>query len=193
MEEEIKSWEQLPDENDEMFTAFLSYLNLSPSERTLLRAQQRHQQRTNQIVTKTVSKQWMQWSRTYHWSKRAAEYDEQTKIEIEKYVEFEQIGKLVKYRQAQHTLATEINDVALLLIDRARQRLMVLNIDEIAARDIPQYVKAAAMIAELASDAEARALLLQDIVQHYKENFNEYDARNANSDDDEEFILTEIG
>lgn len=180
----IQAWDQQPNEPNEAYEAFLIYAGLPSSERSLLKASQTHAKKTGQKINETVPRTWAAWSKTYGWVKRVDLYDAHREAELMKYATQEQISELVKFRKAQRYLAAKVSDTALLLIDAAMRRLETLNPEEISPNVIPQYVKAAAAIAEMAADAEARALLLQDIVEAYDANFTEEDDAILENDDD---------
>lgn len=166
---------QLETETPEAFEALNYYIELLPSERTILRAYQDFCQENGLAKAKTAPADWNRWFKVHKWIERAKERDGYRQAEVQRFVTEEQISELIEYRKRQRTLASMVTETAMKLIEAATTRLETLDPNEISASTLPQYLKAAAMIAELASDAEAKILLLQDIVEAYQQNFTEKD------------------
>lgn len=166
---------RLPSETPEAFDAFLSYVEILPQERSAMKAYIALCEQNKVKPDKYLPPEWSRWQRTYNWSSRAKEIDENRKKEVQWFISSEQISELIAYRKRQRELAEMVTDTAMRMIAAANRRLETLNPEEITASVLPQYLKAAAAIAELASDAEAKILLLQDIVEMYNANFGEKD------------------
>ncbi len=68
--------ERLPGEPDNAFHAFRHYCNLGAGRRTLQAAWLAYRTEAGQPATKCPGR-WNEWSTTYHWVQRAADYDAQ--------------------------------------------------------------------------------------------------------------------
>lgn len=166
---------RLPSETPEAFDAFLMFVEILPQERSAMKAYLSYCEQNNVKPEKFLPAEWSRWQRTYSWVSRAKEIDAQRKAEVQWFISAEEISELIDYRKRQRELATVVTDTAMRMIMLANRRLETLDPEEISPSVLPQYLKSAAMIAELASDAEAKILLLQDIVEAYQANFSDKD------------------
>lgn len=164
--------------------AFCTYRDLGPS-RSLAKAERASKglQKGNK-----TSGRWRQWSTDYQWKKRAQDYDLHLELLARVDREAEHHKELEAYRTRQKQLATATTASSLKLLKLANARIDDLQkiydawkSELMAAADdkvrealleqcpinvmsIPNWISAAARVAQVATDAEAQALAVNELL-----------------------------
>lgn len=159
-------WDRLPAENDLQYRAFREFFcRLPATERSVIKAYDKYLVSQAKKPVGRANEQWYLWYNLFMWPERAKAYDGFMHEETMNYVKHEQYQQLIDFRRRQRDLAGMITDSASLMIERALQALKRIRAEDITPRMIPEYVKTAAQVAELAQNAEANAMALNEIVE----------------------------
>lgn len=167
-EDILDSWERMPHESSKAYQAFMLYRDLGPG-RSLTAAHKAHKAGAH-----GASGQWTRWSSAHEWKRRAEDYDiwheRQLRIEREK----EHREELKSYRERQKKLAQVSLSAATALLSKAGARLNTIKPEDIPAKSLGTIFRAAAMLAQAATEAEGTALSVGDLLQqHYEESGGE--------------------
>lgn len=170
-------WDRLPIENDLQYRAFREFFcRLPATDRSVVKAHDKYLLSQGKAKAGRANDSWYAWYSFYRWQERAKAYDSFLAEETKNYVKHDQYQQLIDFRRRQRDLAGMITDSAALMIDRALSALKLIKPEQITARMIPEYVKTAAQVAELAQNAEANAMALNEIVDKLGiEERNEFD------------------
>lgn len=179
------AWHSLPEETAKAYDAFRVYLSLPASERSVAAAYNRERQNTGKTPAraKQASGTWNYWATLYKWQERAKFYDEHlAEIEREsrererreqsKDKERRHLERLREYRENLHNLNAASLSASILLMQKAVARLEIADENEIKNLriiDIANVLKAAAATATTASDAQAQALAVDEILERLDE------------------------
>lgn len=147
-------WTRREDETARAFDCFCVYRDLGPS-RSIAEA---YRQETGKEQAKQASGAWTGWYRAFDWKKRAEVYDAHLEERRRAEREAEYIQDLDAFRKRQKKLARQTGKAASQLLKKAQDRLKTIDIEEIPPEKLPAFFRAAAAIAEAASNAEATAL-----------------------------------
>jgi hypothetical protein len=176
-------WEKQEGESMKAYTAFCTYRDLG-SARSLIKAERA----TKGLQTSNVSGRWRQWSTDHEWKKRAQDYD--LHLELIARVQREAVHhkELEDYRGRQKQLATATTASSLKLLRLANARIDDLQkiydqwkANLASAKDdkerealmgqcpinvlsIPNWISAAARVAQVALDSESQALAVNELL-----------------------------
>lgn len=157
---ELSPWNQLKSESDKQFKAFKYFIALAIDEWEPTEISKFVKIDEEEIET---------WSREYSWkSRRLAhlKYQEWLKRKKE---ELEHIDSIAKFRNTQINLLQNTGNATINLIEKLGQRINELDPSEIKATDIPKFVTAVAQFIDLSTEAEARALTLNELLALYQD------------------------
>lgn len=158
-------WEKLPVESDLAYRAFREFFcRINAEDRTVVKAYDNYLVSQGKLPKGRANESWYAWYGAFKWELRAKAYDDWHEEEVKNYVKFEQYKEIIEFRRRQRDLAGKIADSAQVMIDKALTALQQLDADQLTPRLIPQYIKAASQVAEMAQNAEASALALDEIV-----------------------------
>lgn len=150
-----KPWDRIPEEGSRAYAAFVVYRDLPPRERSLL-ATERIQRRKPDVPTATG--RYVEWFRAWNWLKRAQAWDEHLDRLAQRTRE-EEHETLIRAHQARQRKLGELQqDVAVEIVEKARAALKAARIKDIPAASLPAFFRAAAVVAQSGSNAEAQAL-----------------------------------
>jgi len=161
-----RPWDKIPVEPDASYRAFSQfYLRMPSKERSIKMAYYKHLEALGRVPHDRAPQNWYKWSGKFQWEKRAEAYDMFLEEETKNYVLNDQFKELADFRRRQRTLASHTADVSLLLIKKAMVALEALDPEDITPSNIPNFIKVAAQVAEMAQNAEAGAMMLNEIIQ----------------------------
>lgn len=152
-----ESWERQPSETILAYQAFCAYRDLG-LERTLEKAAK---------ILKRKMPGLQRWSAKHDWVRRAEEYDFYLEFKQRKKREKEYFQEIESYRKRQKQLASATIAAAVKLLQKASRKLDAVNSDDIDIKDLPNFFRSAASIAEAATNSEAQALALEELIQTY--------------------------
>jgi hypothetical protein len=159
-------WDQRADESAQAYCAFVAYRDLR-SERSIDRAYRavRGQQNGN----KRATGQFTEWSQRYEWKQRAEAYDayleHKFRSEQEESASKAYWNDLGAYFDRQKKLSAAAGNVAIALLTKAGEGLKRLDASHLKPLELASICRAAAAIAAAASDAEAVALGVDDLLK----------------------------
>ncbi len=154
-------WTRSDDETAKSYAAFCLYRDLG-SGRSLDAAFA--QAKGCQKGVKRVSGFWQRWSRDNAWKNRAEAYDAHLELLARREREAAFMKDLEAMRQRQKTLSLATFSAAIGLLQKAKARLEALDAADIDPGKLPAYFRAAAAVAEMATNAEAVALGLHELM-----------------------------
>lgn len=114
---------------------------------------------------KRASGHWQRWAADHDWKKRADAFDAHLELKRREELEADYVVDLGDFRDRQQELAQDALQCALDLYMKAQERLEGLEAEDIPATTLPRYFRAAAALAEAATDAEAAALSLHELMR----------------------------
>ncbi len=170
-------WQRARDETAKAYAAFCHYRDMGPvrSLRLLLaRYEEEHCQQTanepptgnRRVVVPTLRFRTLaDWSRRNEWQRRAGAYDAHLALVARRVAEVAYMEDLESFKKRQKELSQATYAVAVALLDKARVRLEALDVEEIGPGRLPSYFRAAASIAESATNAEAVALGVHELIE----------------------------
>jgi hypothetical protein len=159
-------WDQREDESPQAYCAFVAYRDLR-AERSIDHAYRTvsGQQRGN----KRASGRFTEWSQRYEWKRRAEAYDAYLERTIRDKLEAETVGAyqndLAAYFDRQKKLSAAAGNAAIGLLTKASEGLRSLNAAKMKPLELAAIFRAAAAVASAASDAEAVALGVNDLLK----------------------------
>jgi hypothetical protein len=153
-------WQRQDAETARAYAAFLRYRDMGPG-RTLADA---YRQASGKGKASAPSGQWTGWYAAHRWRERAEAWDAHLAILAQREREQEHLRQLDAYRARQRRLARRNAEAALLLLKRAVERLNTLATEELTPALLPAFVRAAAAVAEQATNAEAQALAVAELL-----------------------------
>jgi hypothetical protein len=104
------------------------------------------------------------WSAAHRWVERAHSYDAHLELEARKSGEAKHFEELALYQDRQRRLGIATTKRAIALLEKAGARLDALNTGEIEPRDLPNFFRAAVVLAEAGTNAEASALAVAELL-----------------------------
>jgi len=160
------SWEQRDGESTQAYLAFIVYRDMR-SERSIAAAYRaaRGQQNGN----KRATGQFTEWSQKFEWKTRAEAYDAylerkvREKLEADTVVGYER--DLAAYFDRQKKLSAAAGNAAIGLLTKASEGLKTLDAKAMKPAELAALFRAAAAVASAASDAEAIALGVDDLLK----------------------------
>lgn len=147
-------WTRREEETARAYACFCVYRDLN-SRRSLAEA---YRQETGREEAKQAPGTWAGWYAKFDWKKRAEAYDAHLEERRRAEREAEYIQDLEAFRKRQKKQAQETSEAASLLLKKAQDRLKTIAIGDIPPDKLPAYFRAAAAISEAASNTEATAL-----------------------------------
>ena len=154
-------WTRHADESAVAYKAFCTYRDLGPS-RSLDEAYRQHtgQQKGN----KRATGHWTRWYSKFEWRARAEAYDAHLELLARRDREAAYIKDLQNLQDRQKKLAQATLGAAIHLLQKAGERLRKLEAGDIDTKTLPSYFRAADAITEAATNAEATALGLHELI-----------------------------
>ena len=156
----MNRWDRLPGESARAYACFARYRDAGPS-RSLAAA---YRQETGKKQAGNPTGQWTGWYAAHDWKDRATAYDAHLELQARQEREAEHLREIEAFRDRQRRMATDTLESTLLLLERANERLDALDPADISAAALPSYFRAAVSIAAAATDAEASALAVTELL-----------------------------
>lgn len=152
-----KIWTRREEETARAYEAFVMYRDMGPK-----RSHGKLQQALGKPSGYT---RWIEeWSSQHDWVVRAEAYDAHLELQARSERQEEHLKELRAYRERQRQLAKETTEAAIDLLEKCNARLEELDAGEIEPGKLPQFFRAAAHIAEVASNSEAQALAIHELM-----------------------------
>lgn len=151
-------WDRQDEETQKAYDAFCVYRDLKP--RSVDKAFQKAQN-----STKTAPSHWMHWAVDQDWKRRAEAYDAHLELLARQRREADHLQELDAYRNRQKQLAAANIHGAINLLRKSNERLEQLDAAEIDVKNLPQFFRAAAAVAEAATNSEAQALAVEELLK----------------------------
>ena len=161
VEAEDGPWTRLDGETAVAYAAFCVYRDLGPG-RSLDAAYRKH--KGQQKGNKRATGHWTRWYSKFDWKTRAEAYDAHLELLARRGREAAYIQDLQRFQERQKKLSQATLGAAIRLLQKAGERLQALDADEIPPQSLPAYFRAAAAVAEAATNAEATALGLHELI-----------------------------
>lgn len=179
-------WERKENETSKAFAAFCAYRDLGPG-RSISKAHATVKPRQTSGRGK-APRHWEEWASLHDWPKRAQDYDLHLELQARQRREAEHHAELEAYRTRQKHLAHATTDSALKLLKLSNQKIedlqkeydgwkaallaadtpelraKLLANDPISVLSIPNWIRAAASVAQVATDAESQALAVNELL-----------------------------
>ena len=155
-------WERLPKETTFAFHAFTRFRDLPAARRTLLAA---YRQETGKKEARQPSGLWTDWCSRNHWKDRAAEYDAYLDKLAREKAEKAHLEELDGYRARQRQLAAAATGLSILMLKKVKERVETLEPEDIKVHLSPTFLRAATGAAQMATNAEAEALGIEDLLK----------------------------
>lgn len=160
-DEAQQAWDQQPGEPTNWFVRFEMY-RLAGPDRSLLAVW-----RSAQISPKkpnNLPSSWKDAAERWQWKERAEAYDLFELQQIKDEREQKYRDELNEHRERAKKLAIRNNAIADKALEIIKARLDTLHANQIEAKQIPMFLRAAADLAERALNAEAHALGLDELI-----------------------------
>ncbi len=151
------AWTRSDDETAKAYAAFCLYRDLG-TERSLEKVRQKVGKRSGYI------RQLERWSSRYAWPRRSKGYDAHLELLARRGREAAYMNDMEAMRQRQKKLSLATFNAAISLLHKATERLQALDAADIDPGKLPAYFRAAAAVAEMATNAEAVALGLHELM-----------------------------
>lgn len=180
---DVAPWKQLDTEADEQYDAFKYFIALRIDE---------WEPRDAQRFVETSEDLLLAWSRLYKWKARRLAYLKYQEWLKRKQEELEHIDRIAKFRNTQLNLLQNTGNATIKLIEKLGQRINELDPSEIKATDIPKFVTAVAQFVDLSSEAEARALTLNELLALYQDELDSNTIRNHINQTKETVLATDV-
>jgi hypothetical protein len=163
--EDKKPWDQREDESMQAYLAFVVYRDLR-AERSIDAAYRAA--RGQQTSSKRASGRFFEWSQKYEWKLRANAYDSYLERKVRDKMEEQEIDDyrhdLRAYFDRQKKLSVAAGNAAIGLLTKAAEGLRNLDPKSIKPGELAALFRAASAVAAAASDAEAIALGVDDLL-----------------------------
>lgn len=178
--EERAVWDQRDDEGARAYSAFSDYLAMGSGrslralyqvyteDRQRIDSGSTARQRTERPPT-TRQRTLFEWSTTFEWTARAAAYDAHLQIQARKDQQEEYLRDLDRMRRRQKKFADQQLRAAALMLRRAKACLRELEAKDLDPGKLPAYFRTAAYLAETATNMEAVALGVMELIQLLEE------------------------
>lgn len=177
------SWERREDESTKAYAAFCAYRDLG-----IERSFDKAYRAVKGAEKRAVTGRWKLWANVYEWRRRAQDYDLYLELQARQRREAEHHAELEAYRMRQKHLAQATTDsalkmlklgnqkiedlqkqyddwkAALLAADSPELRAKLLANDPISVLSVPNWIRAAASAAQVATDAESQALAVNELL-----------------------------
>lgn len=150
-------FDRLPGESARAYAAFCAYRDLGPL-RSIAKALAAAQRPASQ------RRYWEHWSAVHQWVRRAEAYDAHLERLARKERETEHLNELEAFRNRQRRLAVASLENSIELLKKAGARLKDLDPKKIPVKSLPQFFRAAAAVATAATDSEAQALAVAELL-----------------------------
>lgn len=152
-------WDRQDEETQRAYDAFCQYRDYRPA-RSVDKAFQKAQN-----STKTAPSHWMRWAVDYDWKRRAEAYDAHLELAARSRREADHLQELDAYRNRQKQLAAATIHASITLLQKSSERLKDLKPEEIETKMLPAFFRAAAAVAETATNSEAQALAVEELLK----------------------------
>jgi hypothetical protein len=126
-----ESWERLPGETGDAYTAFSSFRDYGP-ERNIRKAAEAEYAGKEASTIEKRYRQWRQWAAKHQWAKRAADYDRY----IEK-LKQEELRKTIEAQGEKQRMVTGK------MLDVVGKKLDTMNPADLTQDSLPEWVKTA--------------------------------------------------
>lgn len=161
----MEPWERQPGETQRAYAAFGVYRDMGSS-RSLTSA---HRALRGQEGGKTGARKapsyWQAWSARYAWQERVALYDAHRDRKAREGREAEHLKELDEFRKQEKQLASATIQSAIALLGKANARLQEIKPGDIPVAALPSVYRAAAAVAEAASNSKAQALAVEELIE----------------------------
>lgn len=153
-------WDRLEEESIKAYEAFCAYRDMGSS-RGVLKA---YRLKTGKNEANTISGQWLGWYDKFDWKERARAYDVHLEKQARKVKEAEYQKKIQKFQESIGTLQDVALKAAVSVLQKGVEALNKLDTDKIEPQMIPAYLRAAAAVAESATNAQAQNLAITELM-----------------------------
>ncbi len=160
MPEAPSVWDRQEGETPKAFAAFVVFRDQGPSRSLDAAYREARGQRSG---NKRAPGTWTDWYTRYRWKQRAEAYDAHLERLARRDRETEHLGDLQAYRERQKRIAQATIENCVGLMEKAGARLEGLEPEQIPPKLLPAFFRAAAALAEVASNAEAQMIGLQEL------------------------------
>lgn len=161
--------EQLSNESENAYMAFLSYVNVSG---VGLEAAYKYYCKENhiEIIDKVIVPDvWRIWISKYNWDDRLQDLEDGESEFTEEQLAVNQRNRIIDFRNRQIKINQELSKTTRLLLKRIRAAIARLDPNDIPAGAIPNYINSIAKFAELSSKNESDQLALEDLIEALNE------------------------
>ncbi|MGO8671372.1 MAG: hypothetical protein ACLQVD_08435 [Capsulimonadaceae bacterium] len=166
MVQATQPWDQRNDESPQAYCAFVAYRDLR-SDRSIDHAYRAvtGQQKSN----KRASGRFTEWSQRYEWKRRAEAYDSYINRKVLDSIEDAEVdtrrASMTAYYERQKKLSAAATNAAIGLMTKASDGLKMLHAETLEPLELAAFFRAAASVARVASDSEAVALGVEEILK----------------------------
>lgn len=167
-------WQRRDDETTKAFKAFQFYMNLEANERSALRAWYEYAEwnwdKTRAEQERTNGKPrapgfFRAWSSDYDWVERAEAWDNHLATIEQRKREQEHRQKLEEHRQQQEKFARVMRTQSVALLEKLNKRIAKLKPEDLGnPQDISRLIRANVEAFRAATEAESRALAVEELV-----------------------------
>ena len=161
-------WQRRPEETARAFAAFCDYRDMGPARSLRLLLKQYQGANRPQTAPKAPPTRRLKtlklWSRRYAWPRRTQAFDAHLELLSRREREKAYMEDLEALRARQKQLGRITLRAATRLLEKALGRLEALEASEIDPGKLPAFFRAAASVAETATNAEAVALGLHELI-----------------------------
>ena len=155
--EENALWLQFDDEADEEYELFLHYVNLPIDKWAVKDMYVSYDGDLSALMTDNMWKERrMMYLKFQEWLQRRKD-------------EFAQLDEIALFKKNESEILAHTSSSVLTLVRKLQQKIESVDIDDINTRDIPSFIGALAKFQEMASDARARALAVDKLLQLHNE------------------------
>lgn len=152
-------YNQQPEESDRAYEAFRKYRDMGAA---------RNLRQVAQELDKSAT-QMGKWSSHWRWTERVRAYDAHLDYQMRLRTEEEHFNKLAAYRERAERAASVASESAILLMQKANERMAIMKPEEIEAGEVASMIRAAAQSLNLSLTAEAEAISVNGLERALKE------------------------
>jgi hypothetical protein len=156
----VALWDRQDEETQKSYDAFCVYRDLKP--RSL---QSAYRKGSGKEQAKQASGCWLSWYDEHDWKRRAEAYDAHLELLSRQRREADHLQELDAYRNRQKQLAAATIHASITLLQKSSERLKDLKPEEIETKMLPAFFRAAAAVAETATNSEAQALAVEELLR----------------------------
>lgn len=111
------------------------------------------------------------------WKQRRLLYLKYTEWFSRKQEEMAHLESIAKFRSVSADIMSAATNSSLTLVNKLKERIDTIDVDDIKARDIPSFIAALNNFVNIAADAQARTLAVDRLLQMFEEEINAADLK----------------